>query len=159
MKSNGLRKGSWLSPGQGRKNLPGPLIWRVLSPTYRNDTVSFCIQHENRRNVMAARTRIAHTFAVVLGVASVLGASASANAETLEERQACMGDAFHFCSSAIPDRDQVYSCLMDNRDLISAACRSVIAPDMPVDRASSQKQLPRSEGARASIGRRTWQAE
>jgi hypothetical protein len=89
--------------------------------------------------------------------ASVL--STSANAETLEQRQACIGDAFHFCSSAIPDRDQVYNCLMDNRDRISAACRSVIAPNVPLDQASSQKQPLRSESAKASIARRTREGE
>ena len=94
---------------------------------------------------MAARTKIARTIVIVLLAASVL--SASASAETLEERQACIGDAFHFCSSVIPNRDQVFSCLMDNRDVISAACRSVMAPNVPVDQASSRKQLSRNESA------------
>lgn len=94
---------------------------------------------------MGNRTKFARTAIVVLlRAALMLSTSTIASAETVQEKQACIGDAFHFCSSAIPDRDQVFSCLTKNRDLISAACRSVIAPDMTVDQASSQEQRPRS---------------
>ena len=97
---------------------------------------------------MAARTKFTRTVvAIVLPAAWVLSTNASASAETFKERQACIGDAFHFCSSAIPDRDRVFSCLLNNGDLISAACHAVIAPDVPVDQASSQKQLPRNKSA------------
>jgi hypothetical protein len=87
------------------------------------------------RPSVAARTKIPRTLAVVLCAASVLSTSGSAGAETFEERQACIGDAFQFCSSAIPNRDQVFNCLMDNRDRISAACHPVIAPNVPVEQA------------------------
>ena len=94
---------------------------------------------------MAARIKLARTVLVIaLRTASMLATGATASAETLEERQACIGDAFHFCFSAIPVRDQVFSCLVENGGLIAAACRSVIVPDVTVDQASSQKQLPRN---------------
>jgi hypothetical protein len=83
------------------------------------------------------RTKIVRTVGIVLCAALML--STTAIAETLEERQACIGDALHFCSSAIPNRDRVLTCLMNNRGLISAACESVIAPNAPVGKALSRK--------------------
>ena len=35
----------------------------------------------------------------------------AATAETQEEQQACMNDAFSVCGDAIPDRDRVAACL------------------------------------------------
>jgi hypothetical protein len=52
--------------------------------------------------------------------------SSSAIAETMEERQACIGDAFRVCWSAIPNRDQVFHCLLDNRSQLNPACRVVM---------------------------------
>ncbi|MGB6862715.1 MAG: hypothetical protein WBE32_17450 [Pseudolabrys sp.] len=52
--------------------------------------------------------------------------SSSAIAETTEERQACIGDAFRVCWSAIPNRDQVFHCLLDNRNRLNPACRVVM---------------------------------
>lgn len=42
-----------------------------------------------------------------------------------------MHDAFRFCQSAIPDRDRVFACLVENRDQISSACHTMIAPYLP----------------------------
>jgi len=50
----------------------------------------------------------------------------TAMAETAEERQACIGDAFRVCWAAIPDRNQVFRCLMDNRPRLNPACRVVM---------------------------------
>lgn len=50
----------------------------------------------------------------------------SAIAETSEERSACIGDAFSVCWSAIPNRDDVFHCLLDNRNRLSVACRTVM---------------------------------
>ncbi len=93
---------------------------------------------------MAARTKIARTLVILLRAVWILSTTVSASAETLEEKQACIGDAFQFCSGAIPNRDRVFSCLVANKDVISAACHSVIAPHVPVDQASSQK-LPQHD--------------
>ncbi len=51
---------------------------------------------------------------------------AAASAESYEERQACMNDAFSVCGYAIPDRDRVAACLAQNLNRISIACRTVM---------------------------------
>jgi hypothetical protein len=52
---------------------------------------------------------------------------ASALAQSQEEQQACMNDAFTICGNAIPDRDRVAACLAQNINRISAPCRMVMA--------------------------------
>jgi hypothetical protein len=49
-----------------------------------------------------------------------------AAAETSEERQACIGDAFRVCWSAIPNRDDVFHCLLDNRTRLNPDCRAIM---------------------------------
>ena len=51
---------------------------------------------------------------------------APAPAETQNEQNACMGDAFNICGHAIPDRDRVAACLAQNISRISAPCRTVM---------------------------------
>jgi hypothetical protein len=74
---------------------------------------------------------------IALAIVLALGASSFATnlarAETAEEQQACTNDAFQFCQNAIPDRDRVFNCLMTNRSQISPACRSAMAPYLPVE--------------------------
>jgi hypothetical protein len=50
----------------------------------------------------------------------------AAVAETSEERSACIGDAFRVCWSAIPNRHDVFVCLMENRSRLNPACRVVM---------------------------------
>jgi hypothetical protein len=50
----------------------------------------------------------------------------TASAETAEERQACIGDAFRVCWSAIPDRNNVLQCLVENKSQLNPDCREVI---------------------------------
>lgn len=45
-----------------------------------------------------------------------------------QEEADCEGDAFHFCSQYIPNRDQIHACLVEYRNEISEACRSLVAP-------------------------------
>lgn len=54
-------------------------------------------------------------------------APVGALAETAEEQQACMNDAFAVCGHAIPDRSRVEACLYENKSRISSACRAVLA--------------------------------
>jgi hypothetical protein len=61
-----------------------------------------------------------------LALAIVAFAPLPANAESQEEQQACMNDAFNVCGHAIPDRDRVAACLWQNVDRISGACRTVM---------------------------------
>jgi hypothetical protein len=57
----------------------------------------------------------------VLILAAALFAPA-ASAETSDE-SACMSDAFRVCWRQIPDRHEVFLCLLANRNRISEACR------------------------------------
>lgn len=65
-------------------------------------------------------------FQIALAFACLVVAPAAALAETPEERQACMDDAFNVCGHAIPDRDRVESCLYENKTRVSPACRAVL---------------------------------
>ena len=56
----------------------------------------------------------------------LLVAGVSAQAESRAERQACENDAFRVCGAAIPDRHNVFLCLMANRRALSPACRTVM---------------------------------
>ena len=47
----------------------------------------------------------------------------------------------NFALSAIPNRDQVFSCLVANEAVISLACHSVIAPYVPAHPAPWQKLM------------------
>ena len=44
-------------------------------------------------------------------------------AYTAEEQQACTGDAFRLCSSAIPDVDRVTACMIARKAELSPGCR------------------------------------
>ncbi len=65
------------------------------------------------------------TFALTLSAATV------ALAQSPEDQAACQDDAFRYCSQTIPDRDRTFQCMMANRDVLSAACRTVITRHMP----------------------------
>ncbi len=43
---------------------------------------------------------------------------------TAEQRAACMGDAITLCSSAIPDRARIASCLGSKMSQLSPRCRA-----------------------------------
>jgi hypothetical protein len=63
---------------------------------------------------------------LVSAVAFVMLAPLSASAESQDEQNACMNDAFTVCGQAIPDRDRVAACLAQNINRISAPCRTVM---------------------------------
>jgi hypothetical protein len=69
----------------------------------------------------------------------------AATAETQEEQQACMNDAFSVCGDAIPDRDLVATCLARNISRLSPACRTVMlryqTPVAPVAVATPPKTI------------------
>jgi hypothetical protein len=51
---------------------------------------------------------------------------ATASAQSQEDQNACMNDAFNVCGDAIPDRGRVAACLAKNIRRISLACRAVM---------------------------------
>ena len=77
-----------------------------------------------------------------------LNGTTVALAQTQEGQQACMNDAFQFCEDAIPDRERVFQCLASHKDLISAACRTVMAPSLPVDQPPLKKHAPHAKSAK-----------
>jgi hypothetical protein len=64
---------------------------------------------------------------IALAFAFLAFAPVAATAETQEDQMACMNDAFSICGNAIPDRDRVAACLVQNINRISSRCRSVMA--------------------------------
>jgi hypothetical protein len=43
---------------------------------------------------------------------------------TAEQRAACMGDALMLCSSAIPNKERIASCLASKMSELSPRCRA-----------------------------------
>ena len=67
------------------------------------------------------------------GVALLLGAATAAAGQSPEEQALCQDDAFRLCSQAIPDRERTFQCMVANKELLSAACRTVMARLLPPD--------------------------
>jgi hypothetical protein len=76
---------------------------------------------------------------IVLAIVLALGAGTVALAATPEEEQACTNDAFQFCQNFIPDRNRVFSCLVSNKDQLSVACHTVMAPYLPPEPVALKK--------------------
>ena len=88
---------------------------------------------------MTTITHVRRTNLIKRGVL-IVGAMLAgvAAAETPEQRQACMDDAFQFCSEAIPDRERVFACLAQKRNLISPLCREGMAAFLPPEPAPAR---------------------
>jgi hypothetical protein len=92
---------------------------------------------------------------VTLAVAFTLTSFAAAFAETPEERQACTDDAFRVCQEAIPDRDRVFACLIQNSTALSPLCRHALTPYLaaatPPRKTSKGKSKPSKKVTRGPI--------
>jgi hypothetical protein len=98
-----------------------------------------------RRKTLGARM----IRSIALGIAVVLSAATFAAAQSADEQSACKDDALRVCGDAIPDRDQVARCLNVKKDLISQACRTVIAryfPPDPVPQKTATKRPKKGRG-------------
>jgi hypothetical protein len=84
---------------------------------------------------------------LVLVVVATLTATTVALAESEEGRQACMQDAFKFCSDAIPDRERVFQCLASHQDVISAACHANMAPSLAAEQAAKEQRALEAKSA------------
>jgi hypothetical protein len=62
-----------------------------------------------------------------IAAAAVLAASSSASFAqgTAEQRSACMGDAFKYCSAEIPNVPRITACMRTNFSKLSPACKAV----------------------------------
>ena len=65
--------------------------------------------------------RIALAAALTVGMLST-----TAFAQTSEEQQLCMDDAFKVCSATIPDRTRTIACMVANKSRLSAGCQGVM---------------------------------
>jgi len=75
---------------------------------------------------IADASHTAKILALLTVASAFTGLCSFAAAETSEERQACIGDAFRVCWSAIPNRDDVFHCLLDNRTRLNPDCRAIM---------------------------------
>ena len=73
------------------------------------------------------RKQIAFVVALTL---SSIGVS-YAQSQSQQEQEACMDDAFKFCGQAIPDRERVFYCLVQNKAAITPRCHAMLAPHIP----------------------------
>ena len=69
--------------------------------------------------------RSAHAMIALAGLAF---ASPAAAQGTAEERSACMGDAFRFCASDIPNVGKIEACLEAKKSELSPACAAEFKP-------------------------------
>lgn len=63
------------------------------------------------------------TLAVVVAVGTL---STAAFAQTAQEQQLCMDDAFKVCGHTIPDRGRTIACMVQNKSRLSTACQMVM---------------------------------
>ena len=75
------------------------------------------------------------TLVVALTLATL---STAAVAQTAQEQQACMNDAFRVCSATIPDRTRTIACMVQHKAELSAACQTVMAKYAPAEPAPVQ---------------------
>ena len=92
---------------------------------------------------------------IALAILLALGASTVALAESQEEQQACTNDAFQLCQNFIPDRTQVFTCLVNNRNQLSVACHTVMTPYFPPEPAALKKQLAPGPASRDKTAAKT----
>lgn len=75
------------------------------------------------------------TLVVALALATF---STAAVAQTQQEQQACMNDAFRVCSATIPDRTRTIACMVQHKAELSTACQAVMAKYAPAEPAPVQ---------------------
>jgi hypothetical protein len=70
------------------------------------------------------------TLTVALTFASL---STAAIAQSSEDQQACMNDAFRVCSATIPDRARTTACMVQHKAELSSACQMVMDKYSPAN--------------------------
>lgn len=62
----------------------------------------------------------------VVAAALTLLSAGAAVAQSSDEQQACMNDAFRVCSATIPDRTRTIACMVQHKAQLSSACQVVM---------------------------------
>jgi hypothetical protein len=91
---------------------------------------------------------------IALAIVLALSAGTVALAETAEEQQACTNDAFALCQNYIPDRNRVFSCLVENRNQLSVPCHTVMLQYLPPEPVAVMKK-PAAPAASAKNAKST----
>lgn len=66
------------------------------------------------------------TYTLLVVSLLALSAVTTANAATQDEQaKACRGDAMHFCSADIPNKEKITDCMKQHIDELSPACRAM----------------------------------
>ena len=92
------------------------------------------------------RNRIGFGLAIVLGT---IGLAHAQQFDEMQARTACQDDALRLCQATIPDRERTLACLLQSRDSLSGACRTVLAqyfPPEPAGKKSAPQRAKRSGG-------------
>ena len=63
---------------------------------------------------------------IALAAALTIVLSTSAFAQTAEEQNLCMNDAFRVCSHTIPDRGRTVACMVEKKTQLSRPCQEVM---------------------------------
>ena len=63
---------------------------------------------------------------IALAAAFTILLSTSAFAQSAEEQNLCMNDAFRVCSHTIPDRGRTVACMVQNKSQLSSSCQMVM---------------------------------
>ncbi len=67
--------------------------------------------------------------ALVAGGCIAVLQTATAQAYSFEQQQACTPDAFRFCGRYIPDIQSITACMVANKALLSPQCRATFPSD------------------------------
>ncbi|WP_158808287.1 hypothetical protein [Beijerinckia sp. L45] len=65
------------------------------------------------------------TTGVIASTAAVRAQDDDAENYTMEEVQACSGDAMRFCHDAMPDVHKIESCMQAKKSQLSKACQAM----------------------------------
>jgi len=76
--------------------------------------------------VRARRLRAMKTRTLLAAACIAALFPATGDAQQDEARNSCMSEAFRVCWRAIPDRQSVFLCLLDNRLTLNEPCRSTM---------------------------------
>ena len=63
---------------------------------------------------------------IALAAAMTIVLSTSAFAQSSEEQNLCMSDAFRVCSHTIPDRGRTVACMVEKKTQLSRPCQEVM---------------------------------
>lgn len=76
------------------------------------------------RNFSEILGAVGFALAIAVCLLAMVGSSKAQDFSS-EQRAACTGDAFRFCSSEMPNIPAITACMRKNRSSLSAGCKAV----------------------------------